>query len=346
MRIGILSTLFEINSQSKEVEEDLTQVGMAIKNALEANGHEAAFHDVNEGTFEELRKDRPDMVFNVCERFNGSSFFEPHIASMLELMSIPYTGSGPWALALCMNKIRVKEILHHHNVPTPEYQVMTNARQKLAAHLKFPVIVKPAFMDNSIGITKDSVVNDEEGLQKQARNILKTYSQPVLVEEYLGGREFTVGIIGNELPFALPIAETLFDSMPEGLPKILTYDAKWYRQSQEYQGSPTKCPAEISPELEAAMKELALKCFSLLGIKDYGRIDFRLDASGRPHVLEMNPNPGMNTEDFIPAAAAAMGITYNELIALILKEAAERYSIKTQAEEDGADAGGADEAEK
>jgi len=328
MRIGILSNVFESTLANTEVEQDLTSVGRAIEAALATTGHETIFYDVNEETFDRISKDNLDAVFNVCERYNGRSVLEPNVASMLELLRIPYTGSSPWALALCMNKIRVHEILSHHGLPIPKHQIFTSSRQKLSADLSYPVIVKPSAMDNSIGITTKSVVHNDDELQEQVANLLGAYGQACIVEEFLPGREFTIGVIGNEKPFTLPVCEVSFEGIPEGTPAILSYEAKWYRNSEEYQGTPIICPAKIPVELELTMCQLALRAFTLLGVRDYGRVDFRLDAEGNPHILEMNPNPGMNPEDFIPIAAQAAGISYPKLINRILKETVARNDIK------------------
>src|SRR3989338_3396930 len=182
MRVGVLSNIFKSFSDYKEVEQDLVQVGIAVKEALESHNHEVSFFDVNEKTFEKLRKAKIDIAFNVCERFNGNRFFEPHVAAMLELLGLPYTGSGPLALATCINKIRVKEILMFYKIPTPKYQVFYSRNKKLDADLEFPLIVKPSQTDNSIGITQDSVVNAESELRKKVDYVIRTYNQPALEE--------------------------------------------------------------------------------------------------------------------------------------------------------------------
>src|SRR3989338_5042316 len=159
MKVAILSNLFEEYSDFKEVEGDLLEVGKSVMEALKENRHEVTFYNVNEQTFEKLRRADIDIAFNVCERFNGNSIFEPHVAAMLELLNIPYTGSGPLTLATCMDKRRVKEILMHYGFPTPKYQIFNSRNQKINPDLKFPLIAKPAKMDNSIGITDDSLVH-------------------------------------------------------------------------------------------------------------------------------------------------------------------------------------------
>lgn len=335
MKVAILSNLFKESSEFKEVEDDLVEVGNAVKKVLEAAGHEAIFFDVNEKTYEELRKSNIDMAFNVCERFNGSSLFEPHIASMLELLNIPYTGSGPLTLATCINKVRVKEILMHHGILTPNYQVFYSRNKKLDTELKFPLIVKPVCMDNSIGITADAVVHNEEELRSKVGYILRTYDQPALVEEFIEGKEITVGILGNgRNATVLPISEVLFVNWPETEDKVYSYEAKWLKDSNEWKGVAIGCPADIPKYQEYRIKRTALQVYNILGCRDYGRIDFRLSKDGVPYVLEMNPNPGISPivtveeqPDFMPFASQKAGMTYNELILKIFTEALERNNM-------------------
>lgn len=329
MKIAILSNIFDSNSENKEVEDSLTQVGKKTKAALESYGHEVTFYDVNERVFEKLRKAKPDAAFNVCERFNGSSLFEPHVASMLELLGIPYTGSGPLALATCMNKPMVKAVLMHHEIPTPKYQVFYSRYRKLDPELKFPLIVKPCSMDNSIGITPESVVKNEEEMRRQINFILKTYSQPALVEEFMAGREFTVSILGNDKEaMPLPVCEIEMGNVPNNPNKIYSYDAKWDENGINYNQTYIDCPAKIPKYLELKLQKVALETHRVLGVRDYSRVDLRLDAENNPQVLEMNPNPGISADCFLPHSAIALNIDYNQLINIIFCCALERNGIK------------------
>ncbi|MFH1173565.1 MAG: ATP-grasp domain-containing protein [archaeon] len=322
MKVAILSNLFPDDNEYKEVEDDLMEFGRNVQKALVKCGHEVVFFDVNETTFEKLRTADIDIAFNVCERFNGNSLFEPHVAAMLELLNIPYTGSGPLTLATCINKVRVKEILMHHGIPTPRYQVFYSKNRKLNPELNFPLIVKPAQMDNSIGIRNDSVVYTEDDLRRKVAYILRTYDQPALVEEFIDGREITVGILGTDKTTVLPIVETCFDDFPEGMNKILGYDAKWYIKC------PYTFPESLPKYLEARIKKIALDVYDILGVRDYGRVDFRVGPDNVPYVLEMNPNPGISFECFLPIAARKHGIQYHELINMVLVLALERQENK------------------
>ncbi|MGV8171242.1 MAG: D-alanine--D-alanine ligase family protein [Candidatus Woesearchaeota archaeon] len=334
MKVAILSNIFKNESDFKEVEDDLMQVGNAVKNALELAGHETVFFDVNETTFEQLRNSDVEFAFNVCERFNGSSLFEPHIASMLELLNIPYTGSGPLTLATCINKVRVKEILMHHGILTPNYQVFYSRNKKLDTELKFPLIVKPVCMDNSIGITNDAVVKDEDELRSRISYILRTYDQPALVEEYIDGKEITVGVLGNgRNALVLPPSEVLFRNANIDDAKIYSYEAKWLKDSDSWVNVAVECPAELPKYQEYRIKRIALQVYNILGCRDYGRIDFRLSKEGVPYVLELNPNPGISPAiegeqpEFIPHAATKAGMTYDELILKIFNEALDRNNM-------------------
>jgi D-alanine-D-alanine ligase len=328
MKIAVLSTHFdEYNNQ--EVEEELSVTGYAVRDALKQFGHEAFFMSVDERTFEILRRSQVDFAFNVCERFKGNSLFEPHVAAMLELLGIPYTGSGPLTLAMCINKIRVKEILSQNGIPTPKYQVFYSRNKKLDPELKFPLIVKPSCMDNSIGISTNSVVHNEEDLRKVVGYINRVYNQAALAEEYIEGRELCVGILGNNgNAKVLPISEFMFDNLSDDTPNILSYDAKWNKESEIYQKTPEVCPAQLPKYIEARLKKIALDTYRLLDIRDYGRIDVRLAKDGTPYVLEMNPNPGISADNTIPKAAESLGLSYNEMIHQIFSCACDRYSLK------------------
>jgi D-alanine-D-alanine ligase len=332
MNVAILSNIFKKESDFKEVEDDLMEVGNAVKNALELAGHQTVFFDVNETTFEQLRNSDVEFAFNVCERFNGSSLFEPHIASMLELLNIPYTGSGPLTLATCINKVRVKEILMHHGILTPNYQVFYSRNKKIDPELKFPLIVKPVCMDNSIGITNDSVVHDEDELRTRISFILRTYDQPALVEEFIDGKEITVGVLGNgRNATVLPPSEVIFKDWP-GDDKIYSYEAKWLKETESWKNVSVECPADLPKYQEYRIKRIALQVYDILGCRDYGRIDFRLSKEGVPYVLELNPNPGISPAideqpDFIPYAANKAGMTYNDLILKIFNEALDRNNM-------------------
>lgn len=227
----------------------------------------------------------------------------------------------------------VKAILMHHGIPTPKYQVFYSRYRKLDPELKFPLIVKPCSMDNSIGITPEAVVNNEEELRRRAAFILKTYSQPALAEELISGREFTISILGNDKEAqALPACEILIEESSENRHRIYSYEAKWDEEGVSYNPTLMECPAKIPKYLEVKLQKIALEVHRVLGVRDYSRVDIRLDADNNPYVLEMNPNPGISADCFLPFSASALDIDYNRLINIIFCCALERYGLKNDKE--------------
>ncbi len=330
MKVAVLSSSFS-KFNDKEIEEDMGDVATSVIGALSSYGHDVCFYDVNEKTFEQLRKANVNAAFNVCERFNGNSFFEPHVAAMLELLGIPYTGSGPLTLALCMNKARVKEILTHYEIPTPKFQVFFSKNKRLDPEMKFPLIVKPVCMDNSLGISNNSIVKSEKELQNKVAYINRVYNQAALVEEFIEGRELAIGVLGNNGDAeVLPISEFMFYNLPHGTHDILSYDAKWDNKSEIFNKSIEVCPAQLPKYIEAKLKKIALDIYKILEVKDYGRIDIRLAEDGTPYVLEMNPNPGISADNTIPKAAKSLGITYNEMINKIFNISLKRHNMLPQ----------------
>lgn len=304
---------------------------IAVDEALKSLGHDTNRIYVNLDMFEKLRKlkDEIDVVFNLCDDgFFNTSSFEPHVPAMLDILKIPYTGSGYKTLAICLNKARTKEILSFHKIPSPRFQVFDSLKVQLDKRLRFPLIVKPVKEDASIGIKKESIVNSEEELLKRVFLVLDVYKQPALVEEFIEGREGNVGIIGTKNPTALPISEILFDDIPGHLPNICTYSAKWLEESDYYKNTPPRCPAEIDEKLANKLRKIALKAYTLMGCQDYGRVDFRIDKEGNPYVLEVNPNPDISADAGLARMSRAAGMSYADLIDSILKSAIEKHGIK------------------
>jgi D-alanine-D-alanine ligase len=239
----------------------------------------------------------------------------------------------------------------HHGILTPNYQVFYSRNKKLDPELKFPLIVKPVCMDNSIGITKEAVVYNEEDLRSRIGYILRTYDQPALVEEYVDGKEITVGILGNgRSATVLPLSEVLFgnssnddkessdskDPNKVDTSKIYSYEAKWLKDTDSWKSISIACPAELPKYQEYRIKRIALQVYNILGSRDYGRVDFRLSKEGVPYVLELNPNPGISPmsgseeheqPEFIPYSAMKAGMSYNDLILKIFNEALDRNNM-------------------
>jgi D-alanine-D-alanine ligase len=267
----------------------------------------------------------PKFIFNLCEEINGNCELEMCIAGLLELMNVPYTGSGPLSLGLALNKFRVKEVLRAAGIPVPRgYLCAVGQRLKLRATRRFPVIVKPVHEDASLGINANSVCRDFAQLEKQISYIHEVYRQDALIEEYLDGREFNVSILGGSEAQVLAISEIDFSRMPEEEPRIVSYRAKWDEESVVYQCTVPVCPAELSARMENRIKYIALRSTRCIGCRDYTRVDMRTDAAGNIYVLEVNPNPDISPRAGFARAARAAGMNYTDMIARITQSALER----------------------
>jgi D-alanine-D-alanine ligase len=251
---------------------------------------------------------------------------------MLDMLRIPYSGSDPLTLSVCLDKSRTKEILEHYRVPTARFVVVESMDELAAAEVPLPAMVKPLHEGSSKGIFDSSLARDRKGLAAAVEKVLFEYRQPALVEEFLPGREFTVGILGNP-PFlnVLPIVEIKFDSLPAGVNHIYSYEAKWLWDTIDAPLDIYECPARLDPALKAEIDSVCARAYRILRCRDWSRIDVRLDAAGRPHIIEVNPLPGIlpNPQDnsCLPKAARAAGISYNALIQSALGYAAIRHGL-------------------
>ncbi|MBI1803559.1 MAG: ATP-grasp domain-containing protein [Ignavibacteria bacterium] len=302
----------------------------AVHAAL-AEVHDVSLIEANEYAFDSLRTERPDIVFNIAEGLYGVSR-EAHMPAILEMLHIPYTGSDPLALAVCLDKSRAKEILSYHHIPTPKFSVITTPTEIESASIGFPAIVKPLHEGSSKGIINSSLVQNRIEFMREVVTILGKYNEPALVEDYLPGREFTVAMLGNgDSVRVLPIVEIKFDSLPGGVNPIYSYEAKWIWDRSDAPLDIFQCPARISPALQHEIESICRKAYAVLRCRDWCRVDVRLDANGKPQILELNPLPGIlpNPEDnsCFPKAARAAGLTYNQLLQSVLALAAKRYDL-------------------
>lgn len=272
-----------------------------------------------------LMKLSPKFVFNLCEEVNGRSELEMCIAGVLELMDVPYTGSGPFALGLALNKFHVKQVLRSAGVSVPKGCLLpVGHRLRLRSSLQFPVIVKPVSSDASLGINAGSVCCDPEALERQVSYVHSIYRQGALVEEYLDGREFNVSILEDGDPEVLAISEIDFSSLPEGEPRIVSYRAKWDEESAAYSCTVPVCPADLPRRMENRVKDIALRSYRSIGCRDYARVDMRTDAVGNIYVLEVNPNPDISPNAGFARAARAAGYSYPDVILRISRAAMAR----------------------
>jgi D-alanine-D-alanine ligase len=249
-----------------------------------------------------LRQQRPDVVFNLFEGLADVGHTEAHVAGLLDWLGVPFTGCPHAALCLARDKHVAKYLLRGAGLPTPEFFVVEELPVP-DCPLEWPVIVKPANQDASVGLDQGSVVGDPLRLGERVAALLTAYGPPVLVEQYVPGRELNVGLIEAPDLRALPASEILFRQEGPGYWPIVTYDAKWRPGSRDYEATPPRYPAEVAPRLRAKLAALACRAFRALGCRDYARVDFRVRPGGRPYILEVNPNP-----DFSPAAGLAGGL--------------------------------------
>jgi len=303
----------------------------AVRGALLERHAHVEMIEADEDAFDKLRRLRPGLVFNMAEGVWGESR-ESQIPSMMEMLRIPYTGSTPLTLALCLNKARAKEVLSYYGIPNPRFIVTEDPALDVEACLRFPMIIKPLYEGSSKGIKNDSVVESREEFRRKVSSVVADYRQPALVEEYLDGREFTVALVGNGGKLkVLPIVEINYSALPEGVRHIYSYEAKWILDKPENPLDIFTCPADVNGRLRGSIEKAASDSFRALDVKDWCRIDIRLDSTGTPHVIELNPLPGIlhdpKQNSCFPKAARAAGMTFSDLVNSVVDSALERYGI-------------------
>lgn len=335
LHVGILCNRYEeTRAASRETEKvvhsDLTSVGLNIEKALKTKGHKATFFDMNQTPlpFNDIAEANIDIAFNVCERVNNSSLLEPHAAAMLDCLGIPYTGSNPLTLALCIDKIKAKQLLEKRGLPTPRFDSVYHKDDPVRDDLRFPLIVKPANTDNSIGISNKSVVTSPRQLRDRINYVLGKYARPVLIEEFIEGDEVDVSILGNEERVkVLPLSRSIFTNLPPDVWGIYPFQAKWAEESV-YDEIDTERPAKYSQKLTQLISEICLDAYNHFDCHDYARIEVRVDRIGNPYIIEINPNPSINDNDCTPACAEMIGMNYEDFIMEILREAILRYRAR------------------
>lgn len=318
-------------------EYDCEETAEGIAAALRAAGHWVIRLEADTTLLDTIRQLQVDICFNIAEGHRGDAR-ESQVPALLEMLGIPYTGSKVLAHALSLDKAMAKRIWRDNGLPTAPFQVFRTGDERLDPSLRFPLFVKPLLEGSGKGINRSSIVHTPAELRRQVRWILRTYRQPALVEAFLPGREFTVGLIGNRRrpgdpprsPFydadgfhVFPILEIDLSPIPEAGG---VYDS--HVKSDLPLGPNYRCPAPIDPALAAEMKRLAVAAFEAIGALDLARVDFRLGSDGRPYLLEINTLPGLNpTYSDIVLAARAEGVPYERLIQEVLLLAAERYGM-------------------
>lgn len=331
MKVSVLSRKTELDKHLLDgdyVWKSDIEINQGVRDALLELGY--AVEIINPEPVNNLLNKKFDLIFNLSDDgFYGNSQLEPHVPALLEVLAIPYTGSNYLTLALCLDKIKTKQLLMANGIPTPNFQVFTKATEKTNPKLRFPLIIKPSREDASIGIEDDSVVHEKKHLIPKIRSVISEYNQPALVEEYIKGREFNVGILGNGPLTILPTSEIIF-KLPEDMNHICSYESKWNPEHVAYSGTKPECPARVSQSLRKKLVDIATRSYKIMGCRDYGRVDFRVDDSGMPYVLEVNPNPDINPKAGLANMASKAGISYTNLIGKIVDYALERNNLKNQ----------------
>ena len=334
IRVAIVHNVdFDLDAPSDEpgnaARAGIAHVARAIERTLQDGAHVAQTIPVDGDLFqmrERLASYEPDVVFNLCESLCGDARLESAVPLVLDGLSVPYTGSPPSALSAALYKDRVKALLHRAGVPTPESQVVGHESE--LRPMRYPAIVKPTREDGSIGISSTSVVYDEESCRRKVHEVSRALKQPVLIERFVKGREFNVGLFGFPSARILPLSEIDFTRLPSHLPKIVSYEAKWSEGSTEDLGTVPVTFPQLPPAIAARIRKVALEAYRALGARDYGRVDVRLsDDDGTPYVVDVNPNCDLAPESGLARAAAAVGIDYQAMMRLLV-----RYALRHRRE--------------
>lgn len=265
----------------------------------------------------------PDLIFNLCEGFQGRTHHEMFISGVWELLNIPYTGNSPLTLGIAQDKVLSKRLFEAQGIPTPKFHVYSETPQ--ATVLQYPLIAKPSREDASLGISHgDAIIHNVDDLKNRVTELLKKYQQPILVEQFIQGREFNISVLGNDPPRVIAISEISFAALDAETPHITSYEAKWLPDHPLFQKTPAICPAQISSDLKKQLEAVALQVYDVLNGRDYGRVDTRVDAEGNIFVLEYNPNPDISPDAGFVKALKAAGIKYKEFVELLIYEALKR----------------------
>ncbi|OGD12091.1 MAG: hypothetical protein A2Y86_09245 [Candidatus Aminicenantes bacterium RBG_13_62_12] len=306
-------------------EETVEEMAREVYEAVLTLGYPTVLIPVKEsflGFLRRIREVKPDVVVNLCESFNGTTRLESNVAGVYELLRQSFTGNAMRALSLCQDKFKAKAVLASHGLPTPAGRLLRSVED--VPDLKFPLFVKPNNEDASMGITPKSVVRDEKELGALLTMIRDRFGLPALAEEFIDGREFNVAIIEDSEARALPVSEIDFTALPKEQPRIVSYEAKWFEESELYIKTPPICPAPVEDEIRDRLQECALRAFRALGCRDYARVDFRMDKRDRLFILEVNPNPDVSLNAGYARALKAAGVEYSDFWKQMIQNAQSR----------------------
>ncbi|MGN6110953.1 MAG: D-alanine--D-alanine ligase family protein [Kofleriaceae bacterium] len=326
IRVGFTYNVKRSHHGDDEAEWDPPETIIAIANALARQGHIVVHLEATPDLPRVLAEADVDLIFNIAEGVEGRNR-EAQVPALCELLGIPYTGSDSATLAIALDKALGKKVLLQHDILTPKFQLMESARERLSPDMKFPLIVKPNAEGSSKGIDATNVVDTEEELRAAVKLCVEKYRQPALVEEYIAGREFTVGLLGDKRPRVLPPMEIKFK---KNTPRpVYDYGVKQEWEEHVYY----ECPAKLTEAEQKAMEKIARATFWALDCRDVARVDMRMDADGRIYVLEVNPLPGLTPgySDLV-LIAQAVGMEYDTLIAEIMVGGLRRMRDKRREE--------------
>lgn len=305
---------FDVTEVPWKMEFDVTETLRTMGHDVHLVGVEDDLGLIRKG----ISEFRPDIVFNLMESFHGIGVFDSHVVSFLELLRIPYTGCNPRGLMLARDKALSKTVMNGHRIPVPDFMVVRMGRKvRRPKRLAFPLIVKSLTQEASIGISRASVVDDDEKLAERVRFIHESIGTDAIVERFVGGRELYVGIVGNQRLEVFPVWELRFETLPDDGRLLMTDRAKWNSNYQKKYGIKTG-PADVAPEVAARIQHLCKRVYRTLELSGYARIDLRLDADGRVYVLEANPNPQLAYGEDFAESAEHGGLAYEALLQRIL----------------------------
>ena len=298
-----------------------------IFDALTKLGHEPSYIELEgrDSSLFALAKTKTDLIFNLVESYAGDDSKDFHLPAFMDLVGLKYTGSGPQGLLLAQDKSLAKKIVGFHGLNTPMGAVLNRGRVDYAHDIKFPMIVKPVSEDGSIGINMKSVVDSVKDLMERIHALHEELDCPVLIEEYIEGREIYGAILGNDPAEALPLVELDLSKLPPDTPKIAGREVKFDRDSEAYKLTKSAVAQDLDEEMTKRLQDAAKTTYRALKLRDYGRIDMRLTKEGKIYVIEANPNPWLLSGAEFAMAARGSERTYNEMIAAIIDAAMHRY---------------------
>jgi len=285
-----------------------------VLDAIRANGHDPFFHELGgEQALFALPKSGAELVFNMTEAYEGDDLKEAHVAAFLDLLDLRYTGAGPYSLFLAQDKSLAKKLFNFHGIRTPNFATVTRGKVEHMDDLGFPLIVKPASEDGSVGIDAGAVVKTVRELMERVSWVQERFDCAALIEEYIEGREIYVGVLGNEKPEALPPVELDLSRLP------------WDKGSEAYDVTRSEVAEGLTGDLKKRLQETALEVYDALKLRDYGRVDMRVTPKNEIFVIEANPNPWLAPEAELAIAAQNAGRDYEKLIGEIVTMAVARY---------------------